>query len=104
MKNNSFNRRFVTLDRQNIVLLILSSFVFLLILIRLIFLQLVNNETYKRMSDENRIRLIASQPIRGRILDRNGNVLASNKIIYSLIVKPQFVGNTNWENYKIQIL
>ena len=27
------------------------------------------------MSDENRIRLIATQPIRGQILDKNGIVL-----------------------------
>jgi len=43
------------------------------------------------MSDENRIRLIASQPIRGRILDKNGYVLANSRVKYSLIIKPQSV-------------
>ena len=43
------------------------------------------------MSDENRIRLIATQPIRGRILDKNGFVLADSKVKYSLIIKPQYV-------------
>ena len=53
------------------------------------------------MSDENRIRLIASQPIRGRILDRNGNVLADSRVKYSLIIKPQSVNDINWEKHKL---
>ena len=55
------------------------------------------------MSDENRIRLIASQPIRGRILDRNGNVLADSRVKYSLIIKPQSVNAVNWEKHKLSI-
>ena len=56
------------------------------------------------MSDENRIRLIASQPIRGRILDRNGNVLADSRVKYSLIIKPQSVNDINWEKIKDKAL
>ena len=55
------------------------------------------------MSDENRIRLIASQPIRGRILDKNGVVLANSRVKYSLIIKPQSVSNSNWEKHKLSI-
>ena len=43
------------------------------------------------MSEENRIRLIPSQPIRGKILDKNGYVLADSRVKYSLIIKPQSV-------------
>ena len=67
----------------------------------LIFLQLLNYESFKQMSDENRIRLIASQPIRGRILDRNGIVLADSRVKYSLIIKPQSVNDINWEKHKL---
>jgi len=52
------------------------------------------------MSDENRIRLISSQPIRGRILDNNGNVLADSRVKYSLIIKPQSLIERDWENHK----
>ena len=52
------------------------------------------------MSDENRIRLIASQPIRGRILDKNGYVLADSRVKYSLIIKPQSVNKRYWEKHK----
>ena len=55
------------------------------------------------MSDENRIRLIASPPIRGRILDKNGYVLADSRVKYSLIVKPQSVNKSNWEKHKSNI-
>ena len=55
------------------------------------------------MSDENRIRLIDSQPIRGKILDKNGFVLADSRVKYSLILKPQSVKNSNWEIHKLSI-
>ena len=55
------------------------------------------------MSDENRIRLIASQPIRGRILDKNGYVLADSRVRYSLIIKPQTVIKKHWEKHKLNI-
>ena len=55
------------------------------------------------MSDENRIRLIATQPIRGRIIDKNGFILADNRITYSLIIKPQYVDQVAWQTYKSKI-
>ena len=90
------SKKIISLKRKPLVLLIFSSISFLLILFRLIFLQLLNYESFKKMSDENRIRLIASQPIRGRILDKNGSVLADSRVKYSLIIKPQSVNNINW--------
>ena len=55
------------------------------------------------MSDENRIRLIATQPIRGRIIDKNGLILADSRFNYSLIVKPQYVDEKAWQKYKSKI-
>ena len=55
------------------------------------------------MSDENRIRLIPSQPIRGRILDKNGYVLADSRLQYSLIIKPQSIKSSNWEKHKLSV-
>ena len=69
IKTSSY-KKLISLKRQPLVLLFFSSISFLLILFRLIFLQLLNYESFKKMSDENRIRLIPSQPIRGRILDK----------------------------------
>tara|TARA_Y100000589_G_scaffold264172_1_gene254783 strand:- start:99 stop:533 length:435 start_codon:yes stop_codon:yes gene_type:complete len=52
------------------------------------------------MSDQNRIRLISTEPIRGKILDKNGEVLVKSKLNYSLIIKPQFVSQNKWDDYK----
>ena len=93
----------ISLKRQPLVLLIFSSVSFLLILFRLIFLQLLNYESFKKMSDENRIRLISSQPIRGRILDKNGHVLADSRFKYSLVIKPQSINVRDWEKQKLTI-
>ena len=103
MIKESSNKKLNSLRRQPLVLIIFSSVAFLLIFIRLIFLQLFNYESFKKMSDENRIRLIASQPIRGRILDKNGYVLADSRVQYSLIIKPQSVNESNWEEHKLTI-
>ena len=103
MIKSNFNKERILLKRQPLVLLIFSSISFLLILLRLIFLQLLNYESFKKMSDENRIRLIASQPIRGRIIDKNGYVLADSRVRYSLIIKPQSVKESNWEKHKLII-
>ena len=78
-------KKFLARNRQPLVFYLFTSFTFILILFRLFFLQILNNDTYKKMSDENRIRLIATQPIRGKILDRNGIILADSKLKYSLI-------------------
>ena len=103
MIKSSPNKKLILLKRQPLVLLIFTSFAFLLILLRLIFLQLLNYESFKKMSDENRIRLIASQPIRGRILDKNGYVLADSRVKYSLIIKPQSVDESVWQKHKLII-
>ena len=103
MKNFKFNKKFVSLNNQYTVIFLLSLFSFILIFFRLFFLQVINNEAFKKMSDQNRIRLIATEPIRGKILDKNGNVLVRSKLNYSLIIKPQFVSETIWQKYKNSI-
>jgi len=103
LKKSNSKTKSSFLKRQPFVLYLICSFSFLLILVRLIFLQLLNVDVYKKMSDENRIRLIATQPIRGRIIDKNGIVIADSKYKYSLIVKPQYVNETDWQKYQLDI-
>ncbi len=97
------NKKPDSFKRQPLVIYLISSFSFLLILLRLIFLQVLNHESYKKMSDENRIRLIATQPIRGKITDKNGFILADSRISYSLILKPQYVNQRDWQKDKLSI-
>ena len=46
---------------------------------RLWFLQVLASDQYKELADENRVRLVRSEPPRGRILDRRGRVLVDNR-------------------------
>ena len=91
------NRRIDLFNQPN-NLIILVFILFSLIVGRLSWLQLFKGSYYKRLANENRIRLVSSPPIRGRILDVNGNILADNKLVYSLIVQPHLISYEEWVN------
>lgn len=55
---------------------------------RLAYLQLVKGEEFRQMADNNRIRLIPKPPDRGRILDRQGRLLAGSRLSYSVFLWP----------------
>ena len=63
----------------------------LLLLGRLAYLQLYDYDHYTTLSQNNRIRLVALPPARGRIYDRNGTILADNLPSYRLEVIPEQV-------------
>ncbi len=63
---------------------------------RLFWLQIVQGSFYRKLSDENRIRLVSRQPIRGRLLDRKGKVLADSKLTYTLSVQPRLISKDQW--------
>ncbi len=71
--------------------LILASFlalVFMLLIGRLVQIQILEAEKNIRLSNENSMRLKVIVPPRGRIFDRNGEVLARNRPSYSICVLP----------------
>lgn len=53
---------------------------------RLYNLQIVNYESYRTQSDENRIQVRPVPPTRGLIYDRNGVLLADNRASYTLAI------------------
>ena len=65
-------------------------------LTRLTWLQVLEGAHYRELADENRIRLVPRSPIRGRLLDREGRVLASSKLTYSLYIEPRLVDDASW--------
>ncbi|MCZ6909656.1 MAG: penicillin-binding protein 2 [Rickettsia endosymbiont of Ixodes persulcatus] len=54
--------------------------------IRMFYLQLIKSEEYKTLSDKNRINFVVLPPSRGRIYDLYGNILATNKPCYQLVI------------------
>lgn len=62
---------------------------FLLITAGLFNLEIIQGRNLRGLGDKNCIRLISQRGSRGRILDRNGLVIAGNKISYDLMLTPQ---------------
>jgi len=61
---------------------------FAVLWLRTFFLQIVQGEYYRKLSEENRIRMEPVEALRGLILDRNGVVLVENRPSYTVAVMP----------------
>ena len=58
----------------------------------LFYTQVIQGEYYFRLSVNNRIRVVPMEGWRGQIKDRNGKVLADNRLSYDVTVTPQEIG------------
>ncbi len=75
---------------QRFVILSIFTAVVIIFLIRLFYIQVVN-ETYSVSATNNVLRYITDYPARGMIYDRNGKILAYNQAVYDLMVIPKQV-------------
>lgn len=67
---------------------------FALLLVRFIYLQVIQHDYYHTKAEDNRISIVPITPNRGNIVDRNGVVLARNYSAYTLEIAPGKVLNT----------
>src|SRR4028118_1797847 len=85
---------------RNYQSLFVMLFVSLLLLgglgFRLAQLQLVEGKRNRQLAENNRIRLIPKQPVRGNIFDRKGKVLASSRLSYAVYVWPIALKRDKW--------
>ncbi|EAQ75770.1 MULTISPECIES: penicillin-binding protein 2 [unclassified Synechococcus] len=63
---------------------------------RLAWLQLAQGPENRLRADQNRIRLVPRHPVRGRLLDRHGEVLATSRLTYNLYLQPRLVSKERW--------
>ena len=63
---------------------------------RLWFLQVLAAPEYRELAKENRVRIVKSEPLRGRIIDRNGVVLVENATATAVTVDRQII-DAPWE-------
>src|SRR3989338_5513405 len=74
--------------QRRVVRLTLVLLLFLAILaLRLFYLQIYQHNYYMIQGERNRSNLLAIEPRRGIIYDRNGIVLANNTAVYSLTIE-----------------
>ena len=86
MKNKSQKILEQTLSRRFIFLSLLKSIVVGAISWRLFDLQMIENQKYEKLSDDNQFNYHIIPPERGRILDRRMRLLAGNMDGFSLVL------------------
>jgi penicillin-binding protein 2 len=74
-----------------VVVQIVALVCFLLLGVRLAYLQIVRHDDLLEQAENNRTAVLPTVPPRGTILDRNGVVLASNYSAYTLEITPSKV-------------
>jgi len=84
------------MGRQPAVLLAVVLLFSSAMVARLAWLQLAHGAENRARADENRIRLMPRNPIRGRLLDRHGQVLATSRLTYNLYIQPREVDDAQW--------
>lgn len=77
-----FNKRLRTVT-------LFVTVIFIVLVLRLWFLQILNGKSYRTQSENNRIHLQDILPFRGTIFDRNGELLVDNRPAYNLSVIPE---------------
>ncbi len=78
-KNKTFTRRFF-------IVIWVKAFLILLITLRLVYLQIIKNDKFNKLSDKNKIRSMIIPPLRGKIYDKKDNILASNNKYYRVLL------------------
>ena len=76
-----------------LVAVLLVVFAFLLLSVRLVYLQVFRHDDLREQADNNRITAVPVVPNRGLILDRNGVVVATNYSAYTLEITPSKISN-----------
>jgi penicillin-binding protein 2 len=85
----------VTGDSSRLRLSVLGMVVlslFAALLARLWFLQVMASPTYRVEAQQNSVRVVQTEGPRGRILDRNGKVLADNRVVLAVVVRRDEIG------------
>ena len=72
--------------RVNLFIMFLS-FIFFILISRLYFLQIIKGEEYDNKASRNGLRANVIKPVRGKIYDKNGVLLATNTTGYYLVHK-----------------
>lgn len=74
--------------RKRQVLYLIFGFLFGVLVVRLIQLQWLYGERYGQQAEENSVRIIPKEPIRGYMYDRNGRLIVDNRPSFTVTVMP----------------
>jgi penicillin-binding protein 2 len=74
------------ITRRSFVLLAAKLGMLSILSLRMIYMQIMEGSKYKTLSDKNRINIVMLPPLRGKIIDRNGKVIADNKSAFRVML------------------
>ncbi|PSB27219.1 penicillin-binding protein 2 [Stenomitos frigidus] len=83
-------------SQRSVILLLVLTGLISGCLLRLIQLQLVQGSYHRHLVDKNRISLVPTPSDRGNILDRNGKLLAANRLARSVYLSPREETKAQW--------
>jgi penicillin-binding protein 2 len=89
MARDDDSGRYKTLTRRTAMLAGGKLAIVAVLVGRMYYLQVVQSDQYQMLADENRIDLRLLPPLRGRILDRFGQELASNRQNFRAVLVPE---------------
>ena len=69
-----------------IISMLFVAAAFIVLFVRLFYLQVIKGDELRRLSENNRIRLQSTDPPRGLIFDRNGVLLVDNRPSFDLSI------------------
>lgn len=90
--------------RRTVVSIIFVCILMSIIIVNLYQLQVRQYEDYQTRSNGNRIKVLPVAPNRGLIYDRNGEILAENKPVFSLEVTPEEVDDLDDTIQQLSVL
>ena len=76
-----------------ILALVICIVLSLTIIVRLIYLQIIDHEHFNTLSNDNRVNILPIPPTRGLIYDRNGVLLAQNLPSFNIELIPEQIKN-----------
>lgn len=91
------------LDNRNLVIEVMLVLICVAFLIRLVDLQIINGESYRKLSQNKMVRTTANVAARGTIYDRNGVVLASSKIGYDVVLYDTNISNEKLNDVLLKV-
>ncbi len=76
-------------DSRLLFILTLVSLIFIVLFLRLWYIQILQGEKFLTLSEENRIRLVRVKAPRGLFLDTNGQVLVKSRPSFNVFIIPE---------------
>jgi len=81
---------------RSAVLMAVIALAFLVIAVKLYIIQIADHEEYVRRSEQNAMRTVPIEAVRGRLLDRDGNIIVGNRPAYTVGVIPAEVQDVEY--------